>query len=90
MIDNQTADNLSALARGTYQYALLTGTARWSGGDLAGKARRFGGVYAASRRAVLRRLHAAGYVTHEERRGRYRVRVLVVTRPTTTAEDTEA
>lgn len=53
-------ETLTRYARGTYQQDLLTGRARWSGSDLRGTAKKFGGRYARSRRALLARLRAAG------------------------------
>lgn len=53
-----------ACARGSYQRALLNGKARWSGSDLKGLARRYGGRYAASRAALIARLRSAGLRVH--------------------------
>lgn len=49
-----------ACARGSYQSALLASAARWSGADLQGLAKRYGGRYAASRAALLNRLVRSG------------------------------
>lgn len=50
-----------ALARGSYQRAIATGRARWSGADLRGKAaRRWGAHYKHSRRTLLHRALRAG------------------------------
>ncbi len=54
-------------ARGDYQMTLLFGRARWSGADLAGTARRYGGRYAASRLNLFARLRAAGINVSIER-----------------------
>lgn len=47
---------IEALARGSYQRSLAEGSARWSGADLAGAARRWGGRYRASREALHARI----------------------------------
>jgi len=47
-------------ARGDYQMSILFGRARWSGADLTGRARRYGGRYYASRHNLFARLRAAG------------------------------
>ena len=52
--------DLTRYARGSYQTDLLTGRARWSGSDLRGRAKKWSGRYARSRRALLARLRAAG------------------------------
>lgn len=75
--DQQAHDRALALARGRYQSALLRGEARLSGAELQGKARRYGGRYRDSRRALLRRMTAAGIAWHEER-GEHGKRVLVI------------
>lgn len=49
-----------ACARGNYQSALLAGVARWSGSDLKGLAKQYGGRYHESRAALLNRLVRAG------------------------------
>lgn len=54
-------------ARGDYQMSILHGRARWSGADLAGTARRYGGRYAASRSNLFLRLRAAGLPATVER-----------------------
>lgn len=46
-------------ARGGYQRELVADQRRWSGADLRGKASHYSGHYAASRRALLRRLRVA-------------------------------
>jgi len=53
-------DRALACARGCYQRALLDGLARWSGADLQGRAKKYGGRYAASRDSLLARLRGAG------------------------------
>ena len=53
-IDEIIADVLaSGLRLGAYQRDVLTGRARWSGADLRGRARQYGGRYAEARRAAL-------------------------------------
>lgn len=47
-------------ARGSYQHALLSGSARWSGADLRGAASRYSGRYADSRRGLLASMRAKG------------------------------
>lgn len=66
------------VARGTYQRALLSGDARWSGADLQGKARRYGGRYKASRDAVLARLRAIVPGVSVQPTGKHGLRVLVL------------
>ena len=48
------------VARGSYQRALLEGSASWSGAGLRGAAGRYGTRYAQSRGSLLARLRAAG------------------------------
>lgn len=69
MTTNTTSPDFAALTahaetciRGSYQRALLYGQARWSGGDLQGKAARWSGVYSRSRDTLMRRL-GAGWST---------------------------
>ena len=64
-------------ARGTYQRDLLEGRARWSGSDLRGKARQYGGRYATSRGNLATRLQAAGHAV-EVRIHAHGLRVLYV------------
>lgn len=73
----------TSLAQGSYQRALVAGDAAWSGGDLQGKARKFGARYAASRDALIARLRPAGLSTLYVRdlRGGSRRHVLVVGPP---------
>jgi hypothetical protein len=52
-------DNLETLAKGCYQRALLRGSARWSGGDLRGKANKWSMSYKDSRSSLLNRLNDA-------------------------------
>lgn len=52
--------DITQYARGNYQLDLLTGRARWSGSDLVGRAAKYGGRYAHSRKTLLARLRAAG------------------------------
>ena len=74
---------LTHLARGCYQRDLLTGRARWSGADLKGKARRFAGRYAASRRGLLNRMTDAGYSVRTVYLGSHGLRTVEVTRTVT-------
>lgn len=67
-----------ALARGSYQRALVEGTAALSGATLRGAAKRWGGRYARSARALLIRLRAAGL--GDEIRAKHGRRVLVIYR----------
>lgn len=64
-------------ARGCYQRNLLRGRESLSGSTLRGKARRFGGRYAASRESLLSRVRAAG-VAVSETRGQHGARILVL------------
>jgi hypothetical protein len=50
-----------SLAKGTYQYGLLSGNYRWSGADLAGKARKWSASYSKSRKTIVARLNNAGF-----------------------------
>lgn len=47
----------AALARGSYQRALLRGSATWSGAELQGKAKRYSAQYHESRGNLLSRLN---------------------------------
>jgi hypothetical protein len=49
-----------ACAKGVYQYRLLNGDSNWAGSDLRGNAGRYGARYAKSRRALQKRIQAAG------------------------------
>lgn len=68
-----------AMARGGYQRSIVMGHEAWSGSTLRGKAREWGGRYAASRKALSERLQlaglAVGFATIERRR------VLVIGEP---------
>lgn len=64
-------------ARGCYQEAILRGSEALSGATLRGKASRYAGRYAASRRALLSRLGSVG-VRATERRGPHGKRILVL------------
>ena len=55
------SEEITRYARGSYQTDLLTGRARWSGSDLRGTARKWSGRYAASRKALVKRLRDAGF-----------------------------
>ncbi len=52
--------SLSTRARGGYTGDVIGGSQRWSGADLRGKAKRFGGSYARQRVRASRALAAAG------------------------------
>lgn len=55
-------DTLFSLAKGSYQYGLLNGSYRWSGADLAGKARKWSAKYGKSRKTIVDRVVKAGFV----------------------------
>lgn len=74
--DPEARDAALKLCRGSYQRDLVRGLARLSGAGLAGKARSYGGRYAQSRDALLRRLAEAGLA--REVRGPNGRRVLVL------------
>lgn len=59
-LDDHALETARKCACGSYQESLIEGEARWSGADLRGKASRYGGRYAASREALLRRFRDAG------------------------------
>lgn len=67
------------LARGCYQRNLLRGRESLSGSTLRGKAQRFGGRYAGSRRSLLGRLRGAGFRV-SVRTAEHGARLLVVER----------
>jgi hypothetical protein len=75
--DEDAYDAAIKLTKGCYQRALLRGEARLSGGDLRGKARKFGGAYARSRDNLLARLKEAGIKIGEET-GFHQRRILVI------------
>ena len=54
-------DEAMSLAKGSYQYGLLAGSFRWSGADLAGKARKWSAKYGKSRQTLVARLVQSGY-----------------------------
>lgn len=66
-----------ALCRGDYQRKLLRGAEALSGATLKGAAKRWGGRYLSSRRAILARMTKAGIVWCE-RKGDHGKRVLVI------------
>jgi len=70
---NATAALTAALTLATsdYQREVLAGTARLSGSDIKGAARQFAGGYAATRKALLARVTAAGipYTIETGKRG---------------------
>lgn len=69
------------LCRGHYQRAIILGDARLSGGDLQGKAKKYGGRYAASRDNLLSRLRVNGVQFAEALEYPHRKRVLVFGEP---------
>lgn len=80
---NGTAqETAETLVKGIYQRALVSGCARWSGSDLQGKARQYGGRYAESRRALASRMREAGLQVSESLEpigeGMRKMRVLIV------------
>ncbi len=61
LVDNdQTKDLALAQCKGIYQRHLIQGLESVSGSTLRGKARIWGGRYAASRQNLMRRLKRAG------------------------------
>lgn len=56
----ETLSTALAFARGHYQESLIHGESRWSGSDLAGKARQWSGSYATSRSNLIERLADVG------------------------------
>jgi hypothetical protein len=66
-----------AVTRGSYQEGIVMGWESLSGATLRGKARRWSGRYAASRRALLARMTAA-HIPWREARGSHGRRVLVI------------
>lgn len=70
--DDHAFSQALQLARSRYQDDLLQGLENLSGSTLTGSAASYGGSYARSRRALLRRLTAAGVPWGETRgvRGR--------------------
>ena len=79
--DSNTAMLAFSLAHGRYQRGLAGGLQKWSGGDLKGKARRWGAKYRASRGALLQRWGTAG-IHVEEVTGPRGLRVKVLSFPT--------
>jgi hypothetical protein len=68
IVNDETAKQAALkLARGDYQANLISGRENLSGSTLRGKARRYAGRYAASRRNLLDRLRAAGIAVAEQR-----------------------
>lgn len=77
ILDREVLNKAVELARGSYQIDLLYGNEAMSGATLRGKARRYGGRYAESRRNLMARIRAAGLPITEVRE-RYGKRVLVI------------
>jgi len=65
------------LARGTYQRSLLEGDSRWSGADLKGTAKKYASHYAKSRRNLIARLEAHGFVVEMKRGKHNRLSVVI-------------
>lgn len=55
-LNGVSVDEALSCARGEYQRSLVLGTARWSGADLRGEAKKWGAGYARSRNGLLDRL----------------------------------
>jgi hypothetical protein len=77
ILDPAALDSALALCRGDYQANLIRGTESLSGSTLKGAAKRWGGRYLASRRAILLRMTEAGIVWCE-RKGDHGKRILVI------------
>ena len=58
---NVVAEEVFVAAKGSYQRGLLNGYYRWSGADLAGRARKWSAKYAKSRRTLIDRLSKQGF-----------------------------
>ena len=69
-------DKILPLARGSYQLSLLSGAARWSGSDLRGRAKHWGGGYYRSRESLLDRIKMVAPVYW--RKGVHGEKVLVI------------
>jgi len=67
-----------ALARGSYQRALIEGRAALSGATLRGAAKKYAGRYSHSAHSLVRRLRAAGL--GDEIRAKHGRRVLILYR----------
>lgn len=85
VVDRGAQEAALALARGCYQRSLLTGGEALSGSTLRGRAARYAGRYAESRRNLLDRLSAAGVAWSEVRVRRGGRRVLVLGERTVSA-----
>ncbi len=66
------------LAKGSYQKNIVRGVDSLSGSTLTGKARQYGGTYAASRSSLLQRLAADERLTVGEERGERGARILAI------------
>lgn len=75
--DQKAFDAAMALAQGDYQERVLNGLESLSGSTLTGNAKKYGGKYAASRKALLARLTAAG-IAWGEAIGAKSKRILVI------------
>ena len=75
--DQNAMDLAMEQTKGSYQENLVLGFENLSGSTLKGTARSYGGKYAQSRAALLKRLDAAG-IPHGEFRGPNGRRELVI------------
>lgn len=77
LLDRDSQIIAAQVARGVYQRSLVSGTARWSGADLRGRAGRYSARYRDSRGSLVAALRAAGLslVWAEDKAGR---QILVV------------
>lgn len=75
--DQASLDAALKLAKGSYQQGLLRGYENLSGSTLKGKAKGWGGRYAASRSNLLARLRKAG-IPISEQIGDHNKRLLVI------------
>lgn len=77
LLDRDSEIISAQVARGTYQRSLVSGTARWSGADLRGRAGLYSARYRDSRGSLVAALRAAGLsvVWAEDKAGR---QILVV------------
>jgi|DEB19_MinimDraft_3_1074340.scaffolds.fasta_scaffold406592_1 hypothetical protein len=60
VLDSSTYERAAKMARGSYQLAILSGSEAISGGTLRGRAKSYGGRYAASAKNFLARCERAG------------------------------
>lgn len=74
--DQEALNSALSLCKGNYQRNIVLGHEALSGATLRGKAKKYGGRYAESRRNLMRRLMAAGI--GREQVGSHNKRVLVI------------